>query len=146
MHPDLIAFREKFRVSELSIVHNNSWTWSVRPGQPTLGSSIISLNRYALELGDVSNSEMADFSDICAQLESVLKTEFNYQIMNYLALMMVDRHVHFHVIPRYDSQRVFAKYEWVDNGWPALPILSDSQHAGDNELLTKIQDRLNATL
>jgi diadenosine tetraphosphate (Ap4A) HIT family hydrolase len=46
-----------------------------------------------------------------------------YERINYLMLMMVDPHVHYHVIPRYSTSRTFNGVEFVDAGWPALPQL-----------------------
>ena len=34
-----------------------------------------------------------------------MRATFDHQKINYLALMMVDPHVHFHVIPRYSGSR-----------------------------------------
>lgn len=134
----LQEFREKFKVEELTILKNESWTWSVRPGQPTLGSGVISLNRYALEMSDVTSEELIKLGELIKDLEKVVKKVFNHNIMNYLMLMMVDHHVHYHVIPRYDGNRTFENLTWIDNGWPALPTLGDNQHS-DKNLLTKIQ-------
>ena len=139
-------FRAKFRVEDLKVMENSSWTWSVRPGQPSLGAGILSLNRYALKLSDVTGEEMKDLADLVRVLEATIQAAFGYNIMNYLMLMMVDHHVHYHVIPRYEETRSFADKEWVDNGWPALPVIGDSQHADDPGLLYVIQDRLNSKL
>ena len=139
-------FRAKFRVEELKVMENSSWTWSVRPGQPTLGAGILSLNRYALKLSDVTGEEMKDLADLIRAMEATIQAAFGYNIMNYLMLMMVDHHVHYHVIPRYEETRSFAGTEWVDNGWPALPLIGDSQHADDPGLLHVIQDRLKSKL
>ena len=98
----LDEFQEKFRVDELKVLEIGAWSWSVRPTQPTLGSGILSLNRYALHLSDVTPEEMADLGELIVQLEKTVKTIFNYNIMNYLMLVMADHHVHYHVIPRYD--------------------------------------------
>jgi diadenosine tetraphosphate (Ap4A) HIT family hydrolase len=38
--------------------------------------------------------------------------------INYLMLMMVDPHVHFHVLPRYEGDRSHGGIEVVDAGWP----------------------------
>lgn len=46
-----------------------------------------------------------------------------YAKINYLMLMMVDPHVHFHVIPRYDGAREWNSREFVDVGWPKVPDL-----------------------
>jgi len=138
----LEEFRAKFRVEELLVVNAGSWSWSVRPAQPTLGSGILSLNRYALHLSDVTAEEMQELAGLISTLENAIRSTFGYNIMNYLMLMMVDHHVHYHVIPRYDGARQFSGLEWVDTGWPALPALSDSQHKGQEGLLESIQTSL----
>lgn len=138
----LQEFRAKFRVYELKIIENHSWTWSVRPGQPTLGAGILSLNRHSGTFGEVTAHEMNDLADLVGVLEGAVKAAFDHRIMNYLMLMMVDHHVHYHVIPRYESVRTFGECAWVDNGWPALPVLGDSQHADNPELLLQIQEKL----
>ena len=142
----LEEFRAKFRVEELKVMENSSWTWSVRPGQPTLGAGILSLNRYALKLSDVTGEEMKDLADLIRVMEGTIQAAFDHNIMNYLMLMMVDHHVHYHVIPRYEETRSFAGNEWVDNGWPALPLIGDIQHADDPGLLHVVQDRLKSKL
>ncbi len=42
-------------------------------------------------------------------------------------LMMVDPHVHFHVIPRYDGDRAWDGVEFADAGWPGPPDLKSGQ-------------------
>ena len=138
----LEAFRAKFRVEELKVLENRSWTWSVRPGQPTLGAGILSLNRHAGKFSEVTPDELADLAELVSAVEGTIKVAFDHQIMNYLMLMMLDHHVHYHVIPRYESVRTFAGREWVDNGWPALPVIADSQHANEPDLLHHIQEKL----
>jgi diadenosine tetraphosphate (Ap4A) HIT family hydrolase len=54
-------------------------------------------------------------------------------------LMMVDHHVHYHVIPRYESESEFEGLKWTDNGWPALPILGDNQHNTSPDILEQIK-------
>ena len=39
-------------------------------------------------------------------------------------LMMVDPHVHFHVLPRYDGERRWGDLAIADGGWPKLPDLA----------------------
>lgn len=139
---ELNKFQDKFRVKELLILSNKSWSWSVRPDQPTLGSGILSLNRPALHLSDVTPEEMSDLSNIVQIMEKKIKATFNHNIMNYLMLMMVDHHVHYHVIPRYDGCRNFAGVEWIDGGWPALPNMGNSQHKDINNILLSIKKSL----
>ena len=124
----LNEFRAKFRLDEYTIYKNDSWTWSLRPAQPTLGSGILSLNRYALCLSDVTEKEMIDLRLIIQVIEETTQKVFDYDIMNYLMLMMVDRHVHYHVIPRYAEKKIFADLEWQDKGWPGIPLIAENQH------------------
>lgn len=142
----LNEFRAKFSVEEYLVVNTGCWTWSVRPSQPTLGAGIISLNRYALHLSDVTTEEMAELGELIQKFEKAIKSTFNHEIMNYLMLMMVDHHVHYHAIPRYSEIRTFAGLDWVDNGWPALPVLGDSQHKNQADVLKEIQKTLIAAL
>lgn len=140
----LSEFRAKFQVDDLIVARTPAWSWSVRPNQPTLGSGILSLNRHALHFSDVKPAEMAELAELIQTLERAINSTFNHNIMNYLMLMMVDHQVHFHVIPRYDGNREFAGLEWSDNGWPALPVLADSQHKNHDGALSRIQDELKA--
>ena len=138
----LAEFRAKFRVDELLVLDSGAWSWSVRPGQPTLGAGVLSLNRYALHMSEVSPSEMAELVGLIRTLERAMKAAFDYNIMNYLMLMMVDHHVHYHVIPRYDGVREFAGLAWLDSGWPALPALGDNQHAEQPGILASVRQAL----
>ncbi len=138
----LKEFKTKFCVEDYLVLNTGSWSWSVRPAQPTLASGVISLNRYALHLSDVTKDEMAELATLVQKLESTIKSVFNHDIMNYLMLMMVDHHVHYHVIPRYNGVRSFAGLEWVDNGWPALPVMGDNQHKDQEKVIVEIQKTL----
>jgi diadenosine tetraphosphate (Ap4A) HIT family hydrolase len=100
------------------------------------------LNRYAASFSDVSGAEMAELAVLVGQLERALKCVFDYDVINYLMLMMVDKQVHFHVIPRYPAGRRFAGLEWLDSGWPAMPALADQQkHRERADVLVLIRDR-----
>jgi diadenosine tetraphosphate (Ap4A) HIT family hydrolase len=142
MENPLEAFRAKFRVAELLVAESAFWTWSVRPAQPTLGAGIIALKRHAPRLSEVAAEEMADLAEIVGRVEARLARCFHHQIMNYLMLMMVDHHVHYHALPRYDSPREFAGRVWLDTGWPALPVFGEAQHADAPEALYAVRDTL----
>ena len=142
----LEEFRQKFNVEESELFSTNSWTWSLRPGQPTLGAGVLSLRRYALRLSDITGPEGQELAEIVGVIERTVQKCFDYQIMNYLMLMMVDHHVHYHVIPRYSSTKNFASKEWVDTGWPALPSMGDDQHADDRQARAMMRDYLRSEL
>lgn len=120
---ELTAFREKFRIAELRILDTAHWTWSVRPAQPTLGATVLSLRRHAAAFADLSQAEMADLATAIACVEGATRAAFRNDKINYLMLMMVDPHVHFHVLPRYASPPRFAGRDWPDSSWPGPPSL-----------------------
>jgi diadenosine tetraphosphate (Ap4A) HIT family hydrolase len=45
--------------------------------------------------------------------------------LNYLMLMMVDPHVHFHVLPRHAMTQEWNGMAFPDNGWPGPPVLAN---------------------
>lgn len=114
-------FYEKFRVKDLLIYKTKYWTWSLRPKQITLASSVLSLNRQAATFSKVSAEEFQDLKNIVGIIEKGIKKAFGYDIMNYLMLMMVDHQVHYHVIPRYSKKVVFNTENWEDESWPKPP-------------------------
>ncbi len=66
-------------------------------------------------------AECAEPALVVKVVEIGLKAAFSYDKINYLMLMMVDPHVHFHVIPRYAATREFAGATWQDKNWPKPP-------------------------
>jgi diadenosine tetraphosphate (Ap4A) HIT family hydrolase len=57
----------------------------------------------------------------------MLSEAIGYERINYLMLMMVDPHVHFHVFPRYEGARPFESASVEDKGWPGPPDLGSGQ-------------------
>ena len=51
-------------------------------------------------------------------------------------LMMKDNEVHYHIIPRYSSNRTFDSLMFNDFGWPGLP---DLKNCNDIEMDTKLK-------
>ena len=110
-----------------SLLHEYaSWVVLLRPAQPTLGSLVLACKEEATSLAAVSSAAYAELAAATADLERVLRQAFDFQKINYLALMMVDPHVHFHVIPRYSAPRDFDGLSCVDAAWPKPPDLSST--------------------
>jgi len=65
----------------------------------------------------------AELKQVTTAIEAALAQAVDYAKLNYLMLMMVDPHVHFHVIPRYEGAREWNGREFVDCGWPKVPDL-----------------------
>ena len=106
----------------VSLLHEyESWVVLLRPAQPTLGSLVLACKEDATSLGTVSAKAYSELAVAISDLEGALRATFDPQKLNYLALMMVDPHVHFHVIPRYSSSREFEGSTFADSTWPKPP-------------------------
>lgn len=145
MDTALTPFYEKFRVDDLLVFRSNHWSWSVRPVHSTLGSGVLSLNRYCERMSDMTLDEAADLARICKVIESTLDGFQSPDKMNYVMLMMVDLHLHFHVLPRYSRTINFAERQWTDTGWPAPPNMADNPDV-DATTLIAIRDALKAVI
>jgi diadenosine tetraphosphate (Ap4A) HIT family hydrolase len=117
-------FNNKFLIDHLKIFESDCWIWSLRPNQTTLGAGILSLKRECNTFSELKLKEFSDLNIVINVIEGTLKRLFGYDIMNYLMLMMVDKHVHFHVIPRYEKEVELFGEIWKDTSWPGIPNLS----------------------
>ena len=131
MNPTL----EKFGYPDSIINSYQYWTILLRPQQVTLGALILGANDQSTRFSDLPVAAMEELSEVISHIETVLTACFNYDKINYLMLMMVDPHVHFHVIPRYETERKFDSAKSNDSGWPGPPDLgkftdfTQQQHA-----------------
>ena len=95
------------------------WVVLFREKQVTVGSVIImSKQLKARGLGELPVEAWTQFGEVCRDVEAMITRVFGAEKFNYLALMMVDPEVHFHVIPRYSKPVRFAGLEFIDADWP----------------------------
>ena len=102
------------------------WVVLIRPAQVTAGSLILAAKGDSTAYGALPAEAFAEQGVIIAEIEKSLRDVVNMDKINYLMLMMVDPHVHFHVIPRYQGTRSFAGLELADHGWPGPPDLKSA--------------------
>ena len=117
---------EKFGYPDSVIKSYRYWSVLLRPQQVTLGSLILGSHSQAEVFSDLSVEAMTELSIIVKHIENSLTHCFKYNKINYLMLMMVDPHVHFHVIPRYENPVEFESITSIDAGWPGPPDLAQS--------------------
>ena len=99
------------------------WVVLLRPAQVTLGSLVLAAKSEAAAYSDLPDEAFAEQAQVVRAVEKALRSFCNYERINYLMLMMVDPHVHFHVIPRFSESREWAGIDFPDGGWPDPPIL-----------------------
>ncbi len=135
-------FSRKFELSKLTIKRIDSWVISLRPQQPTIGSLVLSLERKAERLSFLTDDEGKQLAGAFRVVEAMLDKAFQPEKINYLALMMVDNQVHFHVIPRYSKPVSIAEKFYKDTGYPGPPVLQPLTI--DDETLKEIFETLVA--
>lgn len=132
----------KFGYPESLIREYRHWVVLLRPAQVTIGSLVLAAKSDATAFGRLPPAAHAELATITKEIEATLLAEVNYGKINYLMLMMVDPHVHFHVFPRYDGAKSLEGLEIADGGWPALPDLK-SAVTPDEKLFQRLRDRIS---
>ena len=142
---------EKFGYPQTLLREFDHWLVLLRPTQVTLGSLVIAAKSDATAFGQLAPPAFAELGAVIASAEGALGAFTSYEKINYLMLMMVDPHVHFHVIPRYQAMREFGTLSLPDKGWPGPPDLASavaldvSQRASLAEALRTRWDRVRTT-
>lgn len=136
-----------FNYPDSLIKQYDHWVLLLRPKQTTLGSLVLAYIPDVEKLSDVSEEGFMELGGIVKDLETVLTDLFQYNKINYLALMMVDKNVHMHVIPRYAASQNFLDKSYVDKGWPGVPDLGHNTPLNKPEqelLLEQIKDNFDS--
>jgi diadenosine tetraphosphate (Ap4A) HIT family hydrolase len=128
----------KFGYPATMVAEYPHWIVLLRPAQPTLGSLILAAKSDATAFSDLKPKAFAELATVTKHLEQVVRSAVAPAKINYLMLMMVDPHVHFHVIPRYEGGRGFGGIEIADAGWPKVPALGDARELSSEETLKLI--------
>lgn len=131
------ATLEKFGYPRHLIFELPHWALVLRPTQITLGSLVLINTSDAQAFSALSGEAFENLGTACKSLEEALGSAFGYDKINYLALMMVDPQVHFHILPRYSRKIRFAGVDFEDAAWPGPPDLTLTQDI-DNEQADRI--------
>ena len=123
----------KFGYPDTLVKEYNNWVVLLRPQQATLGALVLICKNEADAFSKISAESFAELKEITTAIESHLSSCFSYDKINYLMLMMVDRDVHFHVLPRYADSRTFGQMEFNDPGWPGPPDLTQINETGQTQ-------------
>ena len=133
-----------FGYPDTLIADYSDWVVLLRPQQVTLGSLVLACKAPATAFSDIGPAAFEGLAAAIGDIEACLGEAFAYDKINYLMLMMVDPHVHFHVLPRYAEPRSFAEADFADAGWPAAPDLkavNEIAEAQRAELIAHLRDR-----
>ena len=134
----------KFGAPETSIHTYSTWLVLLRPAQVTLGALVLVAREPVTAFSQLSQAAFTELARVTHDIDTVLSHLFRYDKLNYLMLMMVDPHVHFHVIPRYAAIRHYAEVKFTDPGWPGPPDLGHNNQV-DNAVFNQLRDELRSS-
>jgi diadenosine tetraphosphate (Ap4A) HIT family hydrolase len=99
------------------------WYVLLRPAQVTLGALVLVAKSDVTALAALPAPAFAELHLCCHAIDQALRKFRKFDKLNYLALMMVDPQVHFHVLPRYSQPQEFSGVSFYDTAWPGPPDL-----------------------
>ncbi len=117
MNPTIV----KFGYPATLLAAYDHWVVLLRPAQVTLGSLVLAHAAGATRMAAVPAAAFAELAIVTDAIERALADAFAFDKINYLCLMMVDREVHFHIIPRYAEGRAVGGRSYPDRFWPKPP-------------------------
>ena len=117
---------EKFGYPDNVLTEAEHWVVLLRPAQVTAGSMVLACREDATSFSQVTAAAYSELPAVTGAIEQALAASFQYEKINYLLLMMVDKEVHFHDFPRYSSSRAACGATFDDEGWPGPPALASS--------------------
>lgn len=126
----------KFGYPDNLIFEYEHWSVLLRPKQVTLASLVLICNEDVTSFAEISTEAFAEKQEVVKDIEATLSALFGFDKINYLMLMMVDPHVHYHVIPRYSKNQSFEDQIFEDTGWPTLPDLAHSHEISPQAFLS----------
>ena len=133
----------KFGAPDTCIHTYSSWLVLLRPAQVTLGALVLVAREPVTAFSRLSEAGFTELARVTRDVEVVLSHLFDYDKLNYLMLMMVDPHVHFHVVPRYAAERRYGGEVFSDNAWPGPPDLAQNNRI-DGKVFDCLRDDLRA--
>lgn len=117
------------------------WTVLIHLNQCYLGRCVIKLNRHIVDLFDITQKERNELFRVMKRLRNALKKLFQPDLFNYASLGNEVQHLHFHLIPRYKTERFFGNIKFLDKNWG-----KNCWPHGEKELPTSILNKLRKTI
>tara|TARA_Y100000768_G_scaffold382483_1_gene362913 strand:- start:2178 stop:2606 length:429 start_codon:yes stop_codon:yes gene_type:complete len=136
----------KFNYKKNLIKEYSYWMLLIRENQITIGSLVLISKSEYTSMSNECQEAIAELFIIFKDIEDTLTKVFSMEKINYLVLMMVDKHNHFHVIPRYSKPVKFHNQIYKDLDWPKPPNLMRKVDISDNilnKIIIQIQEKIN---
>lgn len=115
MNKECCNIWQKFNAKDNLIKEYKYWRLLVRSKQARLGACVAIIRRHIEGLSDIKPEEMAEYSKVAKDIEGALGKAFEFDVIHHMIMMFKDKHIHFHIFPRYSRLRKFAGIQWIDD-------------------------------
>ena len=99
------------------LTEDDHWITSLNENQATLGRIYFVLQRHETDVAALTEAEQSSLWQWVSKVKSALDVVFAPDHYNYMFLMNVVGHAHFHIYPRYRTSRTFADVQFDDPQW-----------------------------
>jgi len=124
----------------------NYWTVKVHPNQEYLGRCVVWCDRKdAYDLIDATDEELHEFFQIIKEIKASIEKAFDADWMNYSFLGNSEKHLHCHMVPRYQNERKFGGVVFKDKRWNYNWLLDES-FVTPKKLLQLIKNKIKDNL
>jgi diadenosine tetraphosphate (Ap4A) HIT family hydrolase len=113
--PDTVSDCSLCHLTRGVVLDNDYWTLVLNENQATLGRVFFALKRHETDITALTADEVASLWTFLGEAKAALTALFAPDHFNYMFLMNLTPHVHFHIFPRYASEREFAEHLWADS-------------------------------
>ncbi len=100
----------------------------VNLNQNKLGKVMVCLMRHNEDICELTDAELLELWDVIRRTKGILDSLFRPDHYNYSFLMNLDSHMHLHIIPRYETARVFEGADFHDSDEIVENRLSQELH------------------
>lgn len=136
---------EKYK--RLDIRDFEHWGLTLFENQYYLGRSIIFLKRHAVDFFiNITQEEHDEFCNITKMVRNSIKELYNPDLFNYATLGNEVDHLHWHIIPRYKSERKIDGIIFKDENWGKNYAPYNREFTVPDEIQIKIRDEIKSKL
>lgn len=107
------------------IIDFGNWTLIANQYQYLLGVCMLIHKEHIEGLSSLSKDEIVEAHANLIRVEQSIKEAFSPDWFNYLQTNNSVRHLHFHIIPRYQNPAWLNGEKFVDDNFNGMPIESD---------------------
>ncbi|MBI4895881.1 MAG: HIT family protein [Candidatus Aenigmarchaeota archaeon] len=132
--------------SKLDIKEYKYWKIMLHSNQCYLGTTVIWCKRGIIDFFDMSGAEKKEFWKITKKLRNVIIDLFNPDLINYVSLGNVTPHLHFKIMPRYKTKRVFKGFDFIDDRWGKNPSPYNKDFKISEEIMMKLKEEIRKRL